>query len=247
MPFEAEPEPTGRAAPDAPTPLPFGRREANKREKLARIRQAAKHVFLEKGFEAATVREIAVGADVAFGTLFLYAKNKQDLLLLIFEEEFLRIAERASAKADPAAPFLEQVVAFLAEFFDFFCATPALSRDMLKEVTFSTGGIVAARVRAGVQDVQPHLARLVARAQAEGQVSSGISPDLAAQVIFSLHRIELRFCLDAETPDVPASLDRLRSQLEVLLLGFRPREVASDRRAFSLSHVREGARTARKT
>ena len=207
--------------------LRFGRRESNKREKLARIRRAAKEVFLAKGFEAATVREIASAADVAFGTLFLYAKNKQDLLLLIFEEEFLALAERASRKTDHEAPFVDQLIEFLSEFYEFFCSTPALSRDMLREVTFSTGGIVASRVQAGVRDIQPHLARLVARAQAEGQVSSALSPDLAAQVIFSLHRIELRFCLDAEDPDIGQSLVRLRSQLDVLLTGLQPRELAA--------------------
>ncbi len=207
----------------APAAVRFGRREMNKREKLTRIRRAAKEVFLAKGFEATTVREIATAADVAFGTLFLYAKNKQDLLLLIFEEEFLSIAERAIQKTDFQAPFLDQLIDFLSGFYDFFCSTPALSRDMLREVTFSTGGVVATRIQAGVRDVQPHLARLVARAQAEGQVSSALSPDLAAQVIFSLHRIELRTCLDAEQPDIPASLERLRLQLGVLLTGLQPR------------------------
>ena len=50
--------------------LHSGRRETNKREKLARIRQAAKDVFSAKDEKAATVREIAAAADVAFGTLF---------------------------------------------------------------------------------------------------------------------------------------------------------------------------------
>lgn len=205
--------------------LHSGRRETNKREKLARIRQAAKDVFLRKGYEAATVREIAAAADVAFGTLFLYARNKQDLLLLLFDEEVIPLGERAFSKARPEASFIEQLIAFFAEFYRFFSATPGLSRDMLREITFSSSGIVAARMWASVQQTEQQIARLVARAQAQNQVSSGIAPNEAAHLIFSLHRVELRFCLDKAGPDVPASLDRLRRQFEILFDGLKSRNV----------------------
>jgi AcrR family transcriptional regulator len=119
----------------------IGRREANKRDKLVRIRRAAREVFLREGYEDATLREIATAADVAFGTLFLYAKNKQDLLLLLFDEELPALTERAFQKADPAMPFIDQLIAFFTEFYAFFSETPRLSRDMMREITF-TGGIV---------------------------------------------------------------------------------------------------------
>lgn len=199
-----------------------GRREANKREKLERIRRAAREVFLQKGFEAATVREIAAAADVAFGTLFLYAKDKHDLLLLLFDEELPGLTERAFRKAKPDLPFVEQLIAFFTEFYTFFSATLPLSRDMMREITFS-GGIVGERIWAGVQSTEEHLARLVARSQAEGRVSASIAPDLAAHIIFSLYRVEIRFCLNAGTPDVSGSLDKLRRQFEVLFTGLEPR------------------------
>ena len=211
---------------DGVVQLQPGRREANKREKLLRIRAAAKKVFLREGFEVATIREIASEADVALGTLFLYAKNKQDLLLLLFDEEFLVMGQRAFEKADPREPFVDQVICFFAEFYLSFAQTPGLSRDMLREITFSTGGIVAARIWASVKETEEHLARLVARAQAQGAVSSSITPALAAHVVFSLYRAEIRACMDSDEPDVEASLARLREQLGILLEGLRPRAAA---------------------
>jgi AcrR family transcriptional regulator len=211
-------------------PVRSGRRETNKQEKLARIRHAAKNVFLRNGYEAATVREIASAADVAFGTVFLYAKNKQDLLLLIFEEEIMVLSERAFRKAKARLPFVDQLIAFFSEIYEFFCRTPQLSRDMLKEITFSTGGIVAKRLWASVQDTEHNVARIVARAQANGEVSSSISPDLVAHVIFSLYRVEIRFCLDQAKPNVEGSLTKLKGEFEVLISGLAPRHLygASD-------------------
>jgi AcrR family transcriptional regulator len=204
--------------------LMTGRRETNKREKLARIRRAARDVFLRKGFEAATVREIASAADVAFGTLFLYAKDKRDLLLLIFEEELPVLSDRAFRKAKADLPFIDQLMAYFTEVYTYFNSTPQLSRDMLREITFS-GGIVATRLWTSVQGNEKHLAMLVARAQSTGHVSSSITPDLAAHVIFSLYRIEIRFCLDDNKPDIAGSLGKLRRAFEVLFVGLQPREV----------------------
>ena len=58
-------------------------RERNRRDKLQRITAAARALFVEKGFDETTTREIARRADVALGTLFLYATDKRDLLFLI--------------------------------------------------------------------------------------------------------------------------------------------------------------------
>lgn len=209
---------------NAGTMAPLGRREANKRDKLVRIRRAANDVFLRKGYEGATLREIAEAADVAFGTLFLYAKNKQDLLLLLFDEELPDLSRRAFEQARPDLPFVEPLTAFFAEFYAFFGKTPALSRDMMREITF-TGGIVSARIWTGVRETEHHLARLVARAQADDRVSAGVAPQLAAHVLFGLYRAEIRFCLDSDEPDVDASLATLRQQFEVVFSDLAPRRV----------------------
>ncbi len=192
-----------------------GRREANKRDKLVRIRRAARKVFLSKGFEVATVREVAAAADVAFGTVFLYAKDKQDLLFLLFEDDLTDLSELAFDKVDGAVPFVDQLVTYFAEFYLFFTQTPQLSRDMLREITFHSG-LVATRLWAGVQSQERHIAELIAHAQEKSLVNPDFDPDVLAHIIFSLHRTQLRFCLDEAEPDVTLSLDKLRQQFEVV-------------------------------
>ena len=54
-------------------------------DKYRRILDAAVKVFARKGFFQARVAEIAREAEVADGTVYLYFKNKDDLLISIFE------------------------------------------------------------------------------------------------------------------------------------------------------------------
>jgi TetR/AcrR family fatty acid metabolism transcriptional regulator len=61
--------------------------------KHQKIIQAAAKVFAEKGFYNSRVSEIAKEANVADGTIYLYFKNKDDILISLFEEEFGRIVE----------------------------------------------------------------------------------------------------------------------------------------------------------
>jgi TetR/AcrR family fatty acid metabolism transcriptional regulator len=59
----------------------------NRRAKHAQIIEAAIEVFAEKGFHAARVSDVARRAGVADGTIYLYFKSKDDLLLSIFEQK----------------------------------------------------------------------------------------------------------------------------------------------------------------
>lgn len=54
-------------------------------DKYQRIIQAAIKVFSQKGFFNSKVADVAKEADVADGTIYLYFKNKDDVLLSIFE------------------------------------------------------------------------------------------------------------------------------------------------------------------
>src|SRR3989304_9205514 len=64
----------------APATARPSRRERKKAEARRRIYEAAVHLFLEKGFEATTVAQIAGRADVGKGTVFNYFPHKTSFL-----------------------------------------------------------------------------------------------------------------------------------------------------------------------
>ncbi len=62
-------------------------RSGNGGDKRDRILRAAVEIFSRKGFFNSKVSEIARAASVADGTIYLYFRNKDDLLISLFEEK----------------------------------------------------------------------------------------------------------------------------------------------------------------
>ena len=67
-------------------------------DKRRRILQAAVKVFARKGYFAARVTEIAQRAGVADGTIYLYFRGKEDILVSLFDELMAEHVERARAE-----------------------------------------------------------------------------------------------------------------------------------------------------
>jgi TetR/AcrR family fatty acid metabolism transcriptional regulator len=68
-----------------------------KNNKKELIISAAIKVFADKGFYTANVADVAKEAGVADGTIYLYFKNKDDLLISLFETKMEEILKRFSA------------------------------------------------------------------------------------------------------------------------------------------------------
>ena len=79
------------------------RRDSTPRPKRDAILRAAIDVFAERGFFSAQVADIARAAGVAAGTVYLYFKSKDDLLVSIFDRsmrEGLTLGRAAVADLD---------------------------------------------------------------------------------------------------------------------------------------------------
>ncbi|HND32361.1 MAG TPA: helix-turn-helix domain-containing protein, partial [Myxococcota bacterium] len=74
-----------------------GRGNRARGERHSQILDAAIDVFAEKGFHKARIADVAERAGVADGTIYLYFKNKEELLLTIFEEKMSQLIEGVQA------------------------------------------------------------------------------------------------------------------------------------------------------
>ena len=92
---------------------PVGRRERNKQLKLERIMAAAGELFAERGVDEVTTQEIADKADIGAGTLFLYAKTKGELLLLVQNSTYAEALAQGKQAAEAIADPLDAVMAIV--------------------------------------------------------------------------------------------------------------------------------------
>lgn len=94
--------------------------DSEKQERERAITQAATRVMAARGFGAMTMDEVAKEAGLAKGTLFLYYKKKEDLLLAVFagmvEDLHVRLLKLASSGLPPRELLEELVLALLAQF-----------------------------------------------------------------------------------------------------------------------------------
>jgi AcrR family transcriptional regulator len=77
------------------------------------ILDAARKVFARKGFENATMDEIAEAAGVAKGTVYLYFQSKRDVYLAALRCGFTGLTEETMRKMDAAPTAADKVRAFV--------------------------------------------------------------------------------------------------------------------------------------
>jgi AcrR family transcriptional regulator len=200
---------------------PVGRRERNKLDTRQRIRAAAHELFARRGYNAATMREIAKRADVALGTLFNYADDKRDLVFLIFNDVLDELTDRALAAPRPGDPLAEQLLAIFRCHYLELAKNPVLSRLLLQELTFYSVGKEAERFHAIRARLIAGLERLVRAAQADGRIGTPAKPAFVARCIFFVYSAALRWWIASPRPDVRRGLAELRRLLALQLDGLR--------------------------
>jgi len=101
-----------------------------KARKRKRIVSAATEVFIKYGYRKANVDEVAERAGVAKGTLYLYFKNKAELLLEAIIEEKKRYFKKLKPIFDPDIEGTERLRLYLRAAFLLAKEMPMISRLM---------------------------------------------------------------------------------------------------------------------
>lgn len=201
-------------------------REKNKEDKLLRIKNAAFDLFLSKGFDDTTTREIAARAGVGMGTVFVYAETKRDLLFLIVNDGLELSITEARANIHPDNSLLANLLVILRRHYEYFAQNPVLSRAALREMYFYQSGTQADRFNRTRHALRHLLIDLIADALAAGVIRSSETADIIAQIIFAIYQVDLRIWLSDGELDLDRGTDRLRRQIEVVLNGLSPQKSA---------------------
>jgi TetR/AcrR family fatty acid metabolism transcriptional regulator len=90
----------------------------NSGDKRDRILRAAVKIFSRKGFFNSKVSEIARAAEVADGTIYLYFRNKDDLLISLFEEKMGEVVADVRRRIAAGGNALEKLRIFIENHMD---------------------------------------------------------------------------------------------------------------------------------
>lgn len=193
----SSPPPLTEEAVDEQAALP-GRRERAKSEKRARLVKAARELFSRKGFAASTTSEIAKRADIGAGTLFLYVRSKEELLVLVFQEDMIRVRDESFASLPAGATLLDELCSVYDALAAFHEQDRALARIYTKELAH-----VSDPSREGVAAFMEGLfARSDERiemAKARGEIAADVPTRLLSGNLFAIYFARLRRDLESET------------------------------------------------
>lgn len=157
---------------------PIGRRERSKQDKRERIRAAARELFALHGVGGVTTQQIADHADVAIGTLYLYAATKAELLIMVQNQKFATAIDDGLAAASTATGTIDEVLAVIRPVVNCLREHVENGRTYLHELIFGDptepyrreGLTLAARLEGGLatllardQRINPQDARTLAR------------------------------------------------------------------------------------
>lgn len=198
------------------SPPRVGRRERNKQEKLARIVGAARQLFRDRGFAETTTQQIAEAADIGTGTLFLYTRSKEDLLVLVFSDEMLETARAAFAGVDRDAPLLDQLVQVFSAMLDYHERDPDIARILLREVMFPDAIGRQTDISQLLDVIFAGLAELIVDARQAGRCHQDAPPLLIAENLFANYYLGLLGRLGGRTSTAQFHT-RLRQHLAITI------------------------------
>ncbi len=173
-------------------------------DKRERILDAAERIFAQHGFFAARVSEIAKEAGVADGTIYLYFKNKDDLLISLFESRMERVNELLAGVIARHTKPRDKLLAFIKAYLGLVKDQPAAAEVLTVELRQSAKFMKGQPTNPKFAELLRLLGGIVAEGQAAGVFGDAIPAPVAARMIFGLlDEMALAWLLGDKTPDAP--------------------------------------------
>lgn len=151
--------------------------------KRGEIAQAAISVFLAKGFQESSVREIAEAAGIGKSTLYDYFKTKEDILLFVAEKEVVHLTRNVQEIASRPLTVIEKLRQIVSMHLDYLVN----NKDFYLMLTFELQRLSPEsqrHIQLKRHVYQDLLREMIAQGIQQG-VFRPVDPMLAARVLFT--------------------------------------------------------------
>lgn len=202
--------PARRVAEDAAEP-----------EKRRAILHAAVRVFAEKGYHGCRIADVARAAGVAYGLVYHYFRNKDELLESVFAEQWTILINALRAIDEGPGTSEEKLAGVCGFVLDVYKTAPTAVRVLILEVTRTPNALRAGSTPQTFQAAVDILAELVRRGQAAGELRADVEPVVAAAAVLgSLEMTLTGLVMGLVRPISPSEdeLDEVKAQLVALVL-----------------------------
>jgi TetR/AcrR family fatty acid metabolism transcriptional regulator len=152
-------------------------------DKRRLILDAAVRTFARQGFHACRVSDIADEAGVAYGLVYHYFASKDEVLDTLFLERWAVMLELIGDVDSREISGREKLRAIASFIIDSYRHDPDLMKVIIVEVTRAVNSFGARHI-AEIREAYALIARIVAKAQADGSFGSEVAPQFAALAFY---------------------------------------------------------------
>lgn len=202
------------------TPRDAGTRADTEPEKRRAILHAAVRVFAEKGYEGCRIADVARAAHVAYGLVYHYFRNKDELLESVFAEQWAILINAIRAVHEGPGTAADKVAGIYAFVFDVYKTAPAAVRVLILEVTRTTHALRAGSTRETFEQAVQLVADVVRQGQGRGELRRDLDPVIAATGILGALELAVSGMVVGLLPaESEEQIDRAKRQVTDLVLG----------------------------
>jgi AcrR family transcriptional regulator len=111
--------------------------------RLGKILLHATEVFYEKGYEGASMRDLARSSSMSLSGLYYYFESKEKLLYLIQKHTFSTVVERLRERLDEVSDPQQRIRVFILNHLEYFLANPKAMKVLSHEAEVLKNGFAA--------------------------------------------------------------------------------------------------------
>jgi AcrR family transcriptional regulator len=194
------------------------RRTLAKQRTRQRLLGAARRLFIARGYEAATIRDIASEADLSTGAVFASFSDKADLFSQVIVADGEALYERMShvSETGPVAETLFDMLSLgYAKLSDELALTQAaIGFSWVRDLEHEAGHRRVMRL------LLDRLSEVLKRAVEQGELSPDLDATLTSEMLLESYLSNFRKAI-FDGWDTETIRSRLASQINVLLAGYR--------------------------
>jgi TetR/AcrR family fatty acid metabolism transcriptional regulator len=194
--------------------------ESSEPEKRRAILHAAVRVFADKGYHGCRIADVARAANVAYGLVYHYFRNKEELLESVFAEQWTILinALRAIDEGPGSAP--EKIAHLFGFVFDVYKTAPAAVRVLILEVTRTPHALRAGSTRETFEKAVQLVADVVRQGQTRGDLRPDLDPVVAAAGLLGALELAVSGMVVGLVPaTTEEEIDRAKRNIIELVLG----------------------------